>query len=573
MKTAKKNKIAGANDVYDLQSIRAPRLVGRALRTFTALLEGPTGRLIFPKLFRDAGITALREQHFEEPPGFYPDWSTGSSTKNENVPGKELPRKKFSRPPGFQMPTIYDYHDAFKKGRTTPSKVAANLLNAIKDSEQSSPALNAFIAYSEEEILQQAAAADIRYKEGHPLSLLDGVPVAIKDEMDLCPYPTRVGTAFLGDPLPTQDATTVARLRTAGALLIGKSNMHEIGIGVTGLNSNHGTARNPYNPRHYPGGSSSGSATSVAAGFCPVALGADGGGSVRIPAAFCGLFGLKPTFGRISEYGAAPLAWSVSNIGPIAGSATDAAYTYGIIAGADPGDPHTLYQPSPTLKGWDKTNLKGVKIGIFTPWFKHANKEVVKCSEEMVKTLESLGAEIIDITIPELEASRVAHIVTISSEMSQALDQFYAQHGHKHGLDVRINLALARRLTNRDYIKAQRVRTRVMENFRRAFENVDVILTPTTAIPAPQIRDDVLSDGESDLVTLNQITRFAGFANFTGLPAISFPAGYTSNDLPVGVQAMGPAWSESLLLRLALAAESSVERQKPQVYYSLLDVE
>ena len=169
------------------------------------------------------------------------------------------------------------------------------------------------IAVNRDDVMKQAREATQRIKAGKPLSIFDGVPVAVKDELDMVPYPTTVGTSFLGKSPAKEDATVVARMRAAGALLVGKTNMHEIGINVTGLNPHHGTTRNPYNTDHFTGGSSSGSATAVAAGLVPVAIGADGGGSIRIPASFCGVFGLKPTFGRVSEHGAAPLCWSVAH--------------------------------------------------------------------------------------------------------------------------------------------------------------------------------------------------------------------------------------------------------------------
>jgi Asp-tRNA(Asn)/Glu-tRNA(Gln) amidotransferase A subunit family amidase len=369
--------------------------------------------------------------------------------------------------------------------------------------------LNAFIAVDHDDVMRQAREATIRIKAGKALSVLDGVPVAVKDEIDMTPYPTTVGTAFLGKSPAATDATVAARLRSAGALLIGKTNMHEIGINVTGLNPVHGTTRNPYNPNHFTGGSSSGSATAVAAGFVPAAIGADGGGSIRIPAAFCGLVGLKATFGRISEHGAYPLDWSIAHIGPLAWSATDAALIYALIAGPDPKDPTSLHQPLPSLQGWDNLNLKGLKLGVYWEWFRHADAEVVAACEAMLKEYEKMGCEIVEITIPNLEANRVAHSVTIITEMAQAMNPFMAEHKTKHALDVRINLAMARQLSATDYITAQRIRTRMIRHFKRAFESVDMILTPTTGIAAPEIKKGALPDGESDLSTTIEIMRFA----------------------------------------------------------------
>jgi len=384
------------------------------------------------------------------------------------------------------------------------------------------------------------------------------------------PYPTKVGTSFLGQSPAIEDATVVARMSEAGALLVGKTNMHEIGINVTGLNPHHGTARNPYNVNHYTGGSSSGSAAAVAAGLVPVALGADGGGSIRIPASFCGVFGIKSTFGRVSEFGAAPLCWSVAHVGPLAGTATDMALAYAVISGPDLRDPNSLHQPLPTLEGWDKLNLRGIKLGVYKEWFQHAEPEVVAACENMLKRFTDMGAEIIEVVIPDLELNRIAHTVTIVSEMVQAMSYTYPEHHREHGLDVRLTLALGRAFTSCDYVLAQRARTRIINNFKRVLEQVDMILTPTTGIAAPPIPKDALPAGNSDLSITAEIMRFVTAGNLTGLPAISFPAGYTIKGLPIGMQAIGRPWQESSLLRLAVNAEQAVERKEPQVYFKVL---
>jgi Asp-tRNA(Asn)/Glu-tRNA(Gln) amidotransferase A subunit family amidase len=402
------------------------------------------------------------------------------------------------------------------------------------------------------------------------LSPLDGVPVAIKDEFDMRPYPTTVGTAFLGTDPVQEDATIVARMRAAGALLIGKANVHEVGIGVTGLNPHHGTPRNPYGPDHYTGGSSSGPAAAVAAGLCPVALGADGGGSVRIPAAFCGLTGLKPTYGRVSEHGAAPLTWSMGHIGPLAATATDAALAYAAIAGPDPKDANSMLQPPATLDGWERGDLSDLTLGVYPPWFEHATDEVVSACRAMVTAFEARGGRVREITIPGLEAARIAHTITITAEMLAGLADTFEAHSRDYGLDVRVNFALAKTFRTTDYVQAQRVRSQLMATLNDALEDVDVIVTPSTALVAPRIPDAALRGGESDLSTLVEIMRFATPANLTGLPAITFPAGYTDAGLPIGIQAMGRAWEEPTLLRLALVAEGIVERRAPEWFYDLL---
>ena len=556
---------------YDLKSVKLPYLAGLPLRLFVTLLESPLSGLLLPNLFRSAGIARLRDQQIDEPPTLHPIHITGTlASEAGSVPQDEWPGPPAQPGPGFHFATVHDYAKAYREGKTTPDEVAHKVLEAIEASNAADPPLRAIIAVEREEVLKQAHASTERLKSAQPLSAFDGVPVAVKDEVDMVPYPTTVGTAFLGSSPAKEDATVVARMRAAGALLIGKANMHEIGIGVTGLNPHHGTPRNPYNPDHYTGGSSSGPGAAVAAGLCPVAIGADGGGSIRIPSSFCGLVGLKPTFGRVSEFGAAPLCWSVAHLGPLAATATDAAVAFGVMAGPDPQDHISLHQPPPTLAGWDNLDLSDLTLGVYWPWFRHATADVVSACESLLEEFERMGVQVREIVLPNLENGRVAHTITIAGEMTQAMGRYYTYHRREHGLDVRTNLALARAFTARDYIQAQRARTQLMTNFNRALEQVDVIVTPTTGLTAPAIPQAALPHGESDLTTLMEIMRFTTQANLTGLPAISFPAGYNDAGLPIGMQAIGRAWQEHTLLGLALAAEQAVERQAPQVYYEIL---
>ncbi|MEW6405530.1 MAG: amidase, partial [Chloroflexota bacterium] len=390
-------------EVYDLKSVKLPYMAGGLLKFFVSLVEGPLRGLLAANLFQTAGITWLRKQVYEEAPTFSPIHFTGRlHEKAEALPQEAWPRET-AKPKGFQYPTIRDYAQAYRSGKTTPEEVAQKVLDAIEASNAASPPLRAVIASHREDVLKQAREATQRIKEGRDLSIFDGVPIAIKDEIDVAGYPTTVGTAFLGKSPAEKDAEVVARLRSAGAVIVGKTNMHEIGIGVTGLNPHYGTARNPYNMDHFTGGSSSGPGAAVAAGLVPVAIGADGGGSIRIPSSFCGLVGLKSTFGRVSEFGAAPLTWSLAHIGPLAWSAADAALTYAVIAGPDPKDPMSLHQPLLSLEGWYNVDLHGLKIGAFWPWFRHADSEVVAACEAMLKKFESMGAEICEVTIPDLE--------------------------------------------------------------------------------------------------------------------------------------------------------------------------
>jgi Asp-tRNA(Asn)/Glu-tRNA(Gln) amidotransferase A subunit family amidase len=242
-----------------------------------------------------------------------------------------------------------------------------------------------------------------------------------------------------------------------------------------------------------------------------------------------------------------------------------------VMAGADPKDPNSLHQPPPTLEGWNSIDLTGLKLGVCRPWFRHADPEVIATCKDLLRRFETSGAVVREIALPDLEAARLAHVVTISSEMAHAVDCVHGARRQKFNLDVRLNLAVARTLTSSDFLRAQQVRTRMIAHFRRAFESVDAIVTPATAITAPRIKESAARGGESDLTTATELMRFVTPANLTGHPAISFPAGYSRDSLPIGMQAIGRPWDEATLLRLALAAEQFVERRAPTVFHRILD--
>lgn len=546
---------------YDLKSVKLPKLTGTSLKLFAAAVENPATRsMLLPSLLENGGIPMLRRLQLDEAPTFLP---LGENTNHVKVEEFKPVKEKTT---GFPFRTMMDYARAYRSGETTPLEVAEQVLAAIKASEQANPNMKLFIAVYDDNVLEQAKASTERFARKKPLSLLDGVPIAVKDEMDMLPYPTTVGTLFLGQEPAKQDSEVVARLRATGAMLVGKTNMHEIGINPNGYNDAYGTVRNPYDPTCDPGGSSSGSAASVAAGVVPAATGADGGGSIRIPASLCGIVGLKPTFGRISEFGAAPLGWSVAHLGPLTTNVEDTALIYSVIAGEDNREPTTKTQPPVTLKGWNERDLKGLTAGIYREWFEHADPEVVKINYELVEKLKARGLTVKEITIPELNALRVAHAVTILTEMAVCM-QPHKQKRKLQGAAVRLTLVIGEVLTAMDYLQAQRMRTRAMNNFNKVLKEVDFILTPGTARASQPVLDGGYSSGWSDLSLDTEMMRFIIPGNLLGLPAISFPSGYDSRGMPVGMQAIGRHWEENVLLRVAYNAEQEVQRKLPRLYF------
>jgi Asp-tRNA(Asn)/Glu-tRNA(Gln) amidotransferase A subunit family amidase len=553
---------------YDLKSLSLPKLYGFGLQLFAAAMDHAfTRAALLPSLLRQGGVDRLRAMRLREDPTLYPYAPVDKRASRPLSPAEvEATLSTYAPQPPFA--SIREYANAYRSGATTPVEVAERILAAIQTSDASSRPLRAFIASDREDVLSQASAAAERLRLGNPLSILDGVPVAVKDEVDQAPYASHVGTSFLG-PKPAQDCTPVARLRAAGALLVGKANMNELGLDPSGFNAVYGTTRNPFDLDRDPGGSSCGPAAAVAAGFCPAAIGCDGGGSIRIPASLCGVVGLKPTFGRISESGAASLCPSVDVIGPLGATVEDVALVYGIIAGPDPRDPRSQFQPPVELAGWNRTDLHELKLGVYPAWFQHATPAVVTACQAMLSHFVQAGAVVQEVEIHELDAMRIAHVVALLSETNANM-QDYREQRRKLSAPSRVTLDLAYAFTATDYVQAQRIRTRAISEFERVFEQVDVLISPTTAIAAPIIPLGGERGGWSDLNVTTEKMRYAFPANLVGLPAISFPVGYDDAGLPIGMQAMGRWWQEQVVLRVARTAELGLERRLPRTRFPSL---
>lgn len=555
---------------YDLRSVMMPRLAGGALSALVSVIEsGVGGALIGGKLVADAGIPTLRTAAADDAPTWLPtcpfDGPAAEPGSRADLGALLARTERWAKPEGHANATIADYHAAYRSARTTPVAVAERVLALVAQGDQGATPLKAFVALDADDVRAQAKASAARWAAGRPLGPLDGVPVTVKDEVDVAGYHTRLGTKALGRTPAARDCGAVAGLRAAGAIIVGKTVMQEIGMGVFGTNAHYGAPRNPVNPAFHTGGSSSGSAAAMGAGLVPVAVGADGGGSVRIPAAFCGGVGLKATFGRVSEAGAGTICWSVGYVGPIAGTARDALLAYAAMAGPDADDPHSCHAPPVTFDGLERDDLQGIRLGVYRPWFRHATPEVVAACEAQLARFEARGATVVEVEIPELEVARVAHLVTITGEALAAMERLAGSNRAVFGPETRAVLALAGRFTAADYVRAQRVRTRAIRHVNDALSRCDMLVTPATGMTAPRIATDSAA-GVSDVSTATEIMRFAALFNLTGHPAVSFPVGTGAHQLPIAMQAVGHPWREDLLLRLAAMAEKDVPRRAPAIH-------
>lgn len=556
-----------------------PRLAGKPFIFTKWLARTGLGDVLRHSAIRKTEMDILRRIRIPDAPTLFPLPNSPPQIKTHpSVDFEKLVERStvdVSYKDSFKFVTIPDILKQYRSHTVTPMQIAERVIEIIRDTEKQTPKLRAIVQYNKEEILKMAAASTKRYAEGKPLSVMDGIPVAVKEEYNVVPYHTRCGTTFMGHTPATEDANIVKKLRDGGAVIIGITNMHELGIGTTGNNPNrlHGTGRNPYNVNHYTGGSSGGSAAAVAAGLCPVALGSDGGGSIRIPAAVCGVVGIKASCGRISTGGVVPLAHSVSCTGPLCSSVRDVALVYAYLAGKDEDDLKTLCQPDVTLEGFENiSTLDGFTLGIDWKYFRDCDQEVYEQCEKAVRYLEDKGASVVAIQIPELQETFMAHGIAIISEMATGMEEEYHKYHGEMNPETVSNISFGRMFTARDYFQSMKQRTRSMGFLKTIFDDgVDCILTPALGTKVPEIPEDALEYGESNLLRTTQLMRYMSMANFTGVPGLTLPVGYDDLGLPIGLQIMSSWWNEHVLLRVAHAAEGFLSKKKPQVYYSLLE--
>jgi aspartyl-tRNA(Asn)/glutamyl-tRNA(Gln) amidotransferase subunit A len=435
--------------------------------------------------------------------------------------------------------------------------------------------LHAFVCVTAEEARRQADAVDRAVASGSDPGVLAGVPVALKDNLCTRGVPTTCSSRILEGWRPPYDATVVARLRAAGAVVVGKTNMDEFAMGSSTENSSSGPTRNPRGTDRVPGGSSGGSAAAVAAGFVPLALGSDTGGSIRQPAALCGVVGMKPTYGSVSRYGLVAFASSLDQVGPFATSVSDAALLLEVIGGHDPADSTSLDAPAPPASRSLGAGVSGLRVGVCRELVDGVAPDVAKRVAEAAEALAAAGASVEEISVPELRYGLSAYYLIAPAEASSNLARY---DGVRYGLRVdgvdvtamntatrtagfgpevkrRIMLgtyALSAGYYDAYYGQAQRVRTLVIEAFARAYEGVDVLLgatAPSTAFPLGDRVDDPMAMYLSDVCTIP--------SNLAGHPAISVPFGTGDDGLPVGVQILAPALGEELLFRVAATVEGS----------------
>ncbi|MDH4164464.1 MAG: Asp-tRNA(Asn)/Glu-tRNA(Gln) amidotransferase subunit GatA [Nitrospirota bacterium] len=475
--------------------------------------------------------------------------------------------------------TIHELHGMLNKGETTSEAITESVLGRIKAVDGK---VRSYITVTEEVARTQAKQADQAGKSGKAPSPVTGIPVAIKDNMCTEGVKTTCASRILGNFIPPYNATVVENLNKAGYVMPGKANMDEFAMGSSTENSGYFVTRNPWDLERIPGGSSGGSAAAVAAGECIAALGSDTGGSIRQPAACCGVVGLKPTYGRVSRFGLVAFASSLDQIGPITKDVTDAAIIMNLIGGHDPKDSTSADLAMPDFTSSLKKDVKGMTIGIPREYFIDGmDPEVDRSVRDAVKTLEGLGAKVVDVTLPHTGYAVATYYILATSEASSNLARYdgvkygFRAEGAKDLLDMymksrsqgfgpevkrRIMLgtyALSAGYYDAFYKKGQQVRTLIKRDFDEAFKSVDVIATPTAPTAAFKIgekSEDPLQMYLSDIFTIS--------VNLAGIPGISIPCGFTKSNLPIGLQLLGKHFDEAAIFRAAFAYEQATDHHK-----------
>lgn len=454
-----------------------------------------------------------------------------------------------------------------RSGQVSSIEVTSAVLDRV---QHLNPTLNAYITVLAEDALASAKKLDDLLQAGTYLGRLHGIPVSLKDTIATAGIRTTAASPVLRDWVPDRDATVVRRLRSAGAVILGKANLYEFGYGFP--NAEFGVTPNPWNLERITGGTSSGSASGVAAGLCYGSIGTDAGGSIRIPAAFCGVVGFKPTFGLISRAGILPGAYSLDSVGPLTRTVTDAAVVTSALVGRDSADPATVANGATDVESMLDAGVRGLRIGILTlaqaDWI---DAEIRINIEAAYQRLREEGAVLRELTLPEPTLLRTVMYVIFSAECADAHRELFRVRGSLYGASMRSMLMSTEFLPAPAYVRAQRLRQRIVTDLSEQLANFDALVLPAVpmlAYPISRLAAGA-GDGEGETLEafLSRKTRFTVPFNLTGQPAIVVPSGLSSDGLPIGLQIVGKPFEDAMVLRVARGFEriSAWKDERPPI--------
>ncbi|WP_027580091.1 Asp-tRNA(Asn)/Glu-tRNA(Gln) amidotransferase GatCAB subunit A [Bradyrhizobium sp. Ai1a-2] len=441
--------------------------------------------------------------------------------------------------------------------KVSSREVTRALLHRIAEWQ---PKLNAFMAIESEQALAAADEADAELAKGKSRGVLHGVPLAHKDMYYEAGKVVTCGSLIRRDFVAKTTATALQRLKDAGTIRLGSLQMVEFAFGPTGHNVHYGPVHNPWNVDHITGGSSSGSGSAVAARLTFAALGSDTGGSVRMPAHFCGVTGLKTTVGRVSRAGAMPLSQSLDTVGPLAQTAEDCALLLGLMAGSDPEDPTASTLPVPDYLEATKGSLKGLKIGVPTAFYvDDLDAEVARILDETIAVLKREGAEIVKVELPDQRQLSSASQLVLAAEAAAFHKRWMIERPQDYGAQVLMRLQNGLAVPAVSYLEAMRWRGPALAAYNAAVSGVDAVIAPAAPVPAPTIAESDVGNGPGAEAVIQRLTRFTRPVNYLGLPSLAVPSGFTRAGLPVGMQLIGRSFEETTLLRIGAAFQRATD--------------
>ena len=422
------------------------------------------------------------------------------------------------------------------------------------------PRLNAFLAIEPDEALAAADAADAALAKGNAGGALHGVPLAHKDMYYDAGRIVTCGSKIRRDFVATSTSTALQRLKDAGTIRLGSLQMVEFAYGPTGHNAHYGAVHNPWGLDHITGGSSSGSGSAVAARLTFAALGSDTGGSIRMPAHFCGVTGLKTTYGRISRAGAMPLSQSLDTVGPLARTAEDCALLLGLMAGADPHDPTAAAEPVPDYVAATRESITGLTIGVPSAFYvDDLDPEVERILDETIAVLKREGANIVQVELPDQRQLTAAAQLVVAVEASAFHKRWLIERPQDYGPQVLMRLQNGLAIPGVSYLEAMRWRGPALAAYLAAVAGTDAVIVPGAPVPAPTLAESDVGNGPDADAVIQRLTRFTRPVNYLGVPSLAIPSGFTKNGLPVGMQLIGRSFDEAMLLRIGAAFQRATD--------------
>ena len=450
--------------------------------------------------------------------------------------------------------TIADLEPLIRDRKLSPVELVRACLDRIHALDDR---FHAFITVMEESALAQAKAAEQAVASGEYKGPLHGIPIGLKDLYYTQDVATTAGSRILADFVPQEDATSVAKFKAAGGIILGKLNLHQFAYGPTGVNPLYDALPNPWGTERIPGGSSSGSGVALMAGMVPAATGSDTGGSIRIPASICGVVGIKPTYGRVSLYGIIPLSGSLDHPGPMARSVEDCAILLEAMAGYDPKDASSSDLPVPSYREGLKTPIRGLRAGLPKEFFTTLQPGVRAAVEKAVTALQDLGISMREVDTPTQDDAWTISTGILGPEATAYHRKWIEERPEDYDPQVLNRLRSSMSVSEEDYAKAQQEKVRFTQQYREVMQGLDVLVAPTEPITATKIGEDTVVINGEEKPTLNQLVLLTRAFNITGMPAISVPCGFDEQGLPVGLQIAGKPFDEATVLRVAYAYEQA----------------